>query len=244
MTIEEIRRRKKELRLTTKQLSERSGVSVSTLQKILGNTTANPRYETLYALENALQLGTPETYTVEDYLALPENSRTELIDGVFYNMGAPSTIHQQISVHLSAILRDFILSNGGSCVPFSAPCSVQLDKDDKTMLEPDIFVVCDRDKILDDRVFGAPDLVIEILSPSSRPHDMRLKKAKYMNAGVREYWMIDPGKKKIIVDLYDDDLFDTFIFGFEEKVPVAIFGGNLTVNFAEIYENIRFLYHG
>lgn len=82
---------------------------------------------------------------------------------------------------------------------FSAPVDVQLDCDEKTMVQPDVLVVCDREKIVPTHVYGAPDLIMEILSPATRKIDMNIKHSKYAAAGVREYWLIDPDKKKIVV---------------------------------------------
>ena len=95
-----------------------------------------------------------------------------------------------------------------------SPVSVQLDEDNRTMLQPDVVVCCDRDKILRSHVYGAPDMVIEILSPSTRKKDMGLKLKKYITARVREYWMVDPDKKKVVVyDLEHNEL--PAIYGFE-----------------------------
>ena len=118
---------------------------------------------------------------------------------------------------------------------------VQLDCDDKTMVQPDVMVVCDRDKIINRCLYGAPDFVVEILSPSTSKKDSTIKLKKYKDAGVREYWMVDPDKKKVVV--YDWNKSDIpVVYGFDAKVPVGIFDGECEIDFAEIYEEIAFLY--
>ena len=179
-------------------------------------------------------------YTVDDYLALPDDIRVELIDGVFFYMEAPTTMHQIIVGELMAALLLFIRKNNGLCRVIPSPVDVQLDNDGRTMVQPDLVVICDRDKIRR-KIHGAPDLVVEITSPSSSSKDRRIKMQKYAYAGVREYWIVDPYKKKVIVyDFEHDD--DVFIYGFEEKVPVRIWDGKCEVDFQEIYEQIRDLY--
>lgn len=122
-----------------------------------------------------------------------------------------------------------------------SPVSVQLDEDDRTMIQPDVVICCDREKILQSHVYGAPDMVIEILSPSTRKKDMGLKLKKYITARVREYWMVDPDKKKVVVyDLEHNEL--PAIYGFEDQVPVKIFAGKCQIDFSEIYSCIEFLF--
>jgi len=180
-------------------------------------------------------------YTVEDYLKLPDDIRVELIDGHFYNMPSPTTIHQRISLLIGMKLQAFIDRNGGSCIPFIAPSDVQLDCDDKTMLQPDVFVVCDRDKITRERTVGAPDLAIEVLSPSGWRRDMVLKLRKYREAGVREYWAVLPDQKLVYVYVFDKGP-DPELYTFEDRVPVAIWDGKCVIDFTEIYVDIKFIY--
>ena len=180
-------------------------------------------------------------YTISDYYAIPEDVRAELIDGVIYDMSAPTIIHQKISLEISVRLHAFISQKKGACMVFSAPVDVQLDCDEKTMVQPDVLVVCDREKIVPTHVYGAPDLIMEILSPATRKIDMNIKHSKYAAAGVREYWLIDPDKKKIVVyDLENEEL--PVVYGFENRVPVGIFQGECEIDFSEIYESVKFLY--
>ena len=255
MTVEEMKQRKKELGYSNEKLSELSGVPLGTVQKVLAGVTRSSRYETLIALERVLKKQTdrigealPETsekrqgaYTVEDYYLIPKERRVELIDGVIYDMVSPTAIHQILSTELCNIIRSYISQQKGRCIVMAAPMDVQLDCDDKTMVQPDVMVVCDRDKITRKCIYGAPDLAVEILSDSTKKKDMYVKLGKYMEAGVREYWLVDPKGKKVIVYDFEAEV-TPIIYGFSSKVPVGIFKGECEVDFAKIYEYISFLY--
>ena len=182
-------------------------------------------------------------YTIEDYYALPDDERVELIDGVFYNMSSPTSIHQIIGGKIYAKLDAFVMSKKGKCVPINSPIDVQLDCDDKTMVQPDVIIICNRDKFKKGIVFGAPEFVVEVLSPSTSTKDKTLKLSKYMSAGVQEYWIVDPKKKNIIVYFKDkEDDYDVYLYSFADEVPVRLFNSECAVNFKEIYEYIEFLY--
>ena len=181
------------------------------------------------------------TYTIADYMVLPEWQRVELIDGVFYDMYAPTSVHQILAADIWMKFKQHIAKNHGSCIPIASPLDVQLDRDEKTMVQPDVVVICDRSKITRERVFGDPDLVVEILSPSTRKKDMYIKLNKYRAASVREYWMVDPDEKTITVHDFEHDEAPAF-YSFADQVPVGIFGGACLVDFAEIFEDVRFLY--
>ena len=116
--------------------------------------------------------------TLEDYMALPEGARIEMIDGKFYDMAAPTTVHQRIALELGHLFSNYIDKNNGKCIPFVAPTDVQLDCDNRTMVQPDVLVVCNRDKITKARVVGAPDLIVEVLSPSNFLMDLIVKLVK------------------------------------------------------------------
>jgi Uma2 family endonuclease len=180
-------------------------------------------------------------YTLEDYLKLPDEQRVELIDGVFYDMAAPTTVHQSIAGFLYKKFLDFVMENKGPCFPFISPVDVQLDCDDKTVVQPDVLVVCDRSKYRNGRVFGAPDLVVEVLSPSSRKKDMQIKLAKYYNAGVREYWIIDP-EKKLLVQYDMEHLELPVVYNADMEIPVLIWDGTCRIDLKEMYEAISFLW--
>ena len=193
--------------------------------------------------ESALYYGSKRQgeYTIEDYYALPDDQRVELIDGVFYDMAAPLSVHQLIGGKIYQILSEYIGRKKGMCIAFDSAMDVQLDCDDRTMVQPDVFVICDRDKITRRGIFGAPDFVIEVLSKSTKKKDMFIKLSKYKNAGVREYWMVDPEKKIVLVyDFQNDD--DVQLYGFEATIPVSIFNGDCQIDFKEVYDYVKFLY--
>jgi len=138
-------------------------------------------------------------FTYEDYRTWPDDERWELIDGIPFRMDAPSEYHQQISGNLFFALRGYL--TGKTCKAYHAPFDVRLyiDGIKDTVVQPDILVICDLD-IIDRRgAKGAPDLVIEILSPSNAEKDQVLKLAKYEKHGVKEVWMIDPIRKIVFV---------------------------------------------
>ncbi len=180
-------------------------------------------------------------YTLEDYYALPDEHRVELIDGVIYDMTAPTSIHQILIHRISMHIGNYIDSKKGQCIVIMSPLDVQLDCDNRTMVQPDILVICDRSKFRNGRVYGAPDLIVEVLSPSTRMKDLGIKMKKYMEAGVREYWIVDPEKKRVHVYEFEKEN-PSIIYTFKDKVPVGIFDGECVVDFAEIYEYVRFLY--
>ena len=184
--------------------------------------------------------GTIGNKTIEDYMVLPEGTRIEMIDGRFYNMAAPTFAHQKIAGLIYNVFENFVKENGGPCMPSIAPTDVQLDCDDKTMVQPDVLVVCDRDKIIKARVVGAPDLLVEVLSPSNWYMDCFIKLKKYRNAGVREYWIVITDQKNILVYNFEKSTEPTE-YTFEDKVPVAIWQDKCKVDFKEIYDNISFL---
>lgn len=119
------------------------------------------------------------SYTSKDYWNLPDGQRAELINGQFYNMAPQSRIHQEISYQISRLLVNYIESNSGKCHVYPAPFAVNLDADDKDWVEPDISVICDPNKLTDRGCSGAPDLIFEIVSPSSRRMDYNIKNALY-----------------------------------------------------------------
>lgn len=255
MNLDEMKRIKEEKGLTCEKIAELSGVPLSTVQKIFAGITKRPRYDNLRALECVFESGSSmvdetvfkyETkkqgeYTIEDYYALPDDVRAELIDGVIYYMGAPSTVHQRIAFKLCKALDDYIESNKGKCMASMTPHDVKLGDDNKTIVQPDVFVVCDREKITKKRIEGAPDMTIEVVSKSSKRHDMYRKLSKYTETGVREYWLIDPDEKKVVVYPLEADKWP-IVYGFEDKIPVWIFENKCEIDFAEIYEQVKFLY--
>ena len=173
-------------------------------------------------------------YTIEDIEALPEGQRAELFDGEMIMMATPSTSHQAILMWLSNEIYSQIKEKKGPCRVFPAPCAVYLMKDRWNYVEPDILVICEKDKLDKKGCHGAPDWVIEIVSPSSRRLDYYKKLAYYERAGVREYWIVDPEKKKITVyDLEQER--DVAVYTFDDTIQVGIYE-EFAIDFSKIDE--------
>ena len=185
------------------------------------------------------------SFTIRDLERMKETAdddvRLELIDGIIYHLNTPDAIHQIMIGEIFVRLRDHIIKHHGECIPLFAPFGVQLDCDDKTFLQPDLLVVCDKDKITPPCLYGTPDLIIEVLSPSTRRKDLTVKVPKYLSSGVKECWMVDPAKKSVLVYTSDSPEIPT-IYGFNSKIPVSIWNGQCEIDFNEIYEKISFLY--
>ncbi len=172
-------------------------------------------------------------YTEEDYYNLPENVRAELIDGQFYYMSAPSRMHQEILMFLSKTIANYIDSQKGPCKVYPAPFAVKLFKDDETIVEPDISVICDPNKLTDRGCTGAPDWIVEIISPSTSSHDYIRKLNLYAKAGVKEYWIIDPRTGKVFVYYLDQADVNVDSYTFQDKIKVNIYD-DLWIDFKEI----------
>ena len=295
MTIEDIKKKKKEFGYSNQQIAKKSGVPLGTVNKIFSGMTKVPRYETLLALEKVFRpVLTPEdpdsyapkyaaphpyqfarlhrddsaiaeaapayaysrkrdndlpveqvaerwpnqgNYTVEDYFNLPDDIRAELIDGRFYIMNAPSYIHQEILGQLYVQFQDCIRKHPGRCRVYFSPMNVQLDGDDRTMVQPDLIVICEMDKLKRNVLFGAPDLAVEVMSPSSRSHDAILKLDKYINAGVKEYWLVDPLFRTVTVYRIGEEI-TVKLYRFEDRIPVGISGGKCEIDFKRIAEEL------
>lgn len=172
-------------------------------------------------------------YTVDDYYTLPQDVRVELIDGVIYDMAAPGFVHQRIAAALLFQINAYIREKGGNCIPLAAPLNVRLDCDDRTMVQPDLIILCDQGKIKRWGVMGAPDFILEVVSRSTRKRDYTKKLQKYTDAGVKEYWIVDPEKKMLIT--YDFINWDIpRIQPLEGKAGLALYGGDLQVDLDEV----------
>lgn len=166
---------------------------------------------------------TLKSYTIEDIYALPEGERAELIDGKIYYMAPPSTRHQRLVHFFDREIGNYIQSHEGECEVLPAPFAVFLNKDNKNYVEPDISIICDKDKITDKGCHGAPDWIIEIISPRNKEMDYFKKLFKYQAAGVREYWIVDPTKEIVMVYRFEKETMEEYSFG--EDIPVGIYDG-------------------
>ena len=182
-----------------------------------------------------------QRYTIQDYFIQPNDRRAELIAGKFCDMAAPSIQHQRIVGSIYRQLADYLDKEQCGCEAFISPCAVQPDpRDESTVLEPDVFVVCDSSKITAAYIVGAPDLVIEVASPGTSGRDAGIKLSIYRDAGVREYWMIDPQQGyAVIYTLQKDNAEDgKSVYGYpfpeihslKETIPVIISDRKLMID--------------
>ncbi len=163
-------------------------------------------------------------YTEEDYYNLPENVRAELIDGQIYYMAAPSRVHQEILNYMNTEINIYLRSKKGPCKVYPAPFAVKLfSENDKNVVEPDISVICDPNKLTDRGCTGAPDWIVEIISPTTASHDHIRKLNLYADAGVKEYWIVDPLSKKIFVYHLEQEDFKADSYTFQDKIKVNIY---------------------
>ena len=178
-----------------------------------------------------LALAPKKTYTIDDIYALPNGKRAELVDGQIYDMAPPSRKHQMIAGELFTTINNYIKLKNGICEPYIAPFAVFLNKDDKNYVEPDISVICDKSKLTDKGCFGAPDWIIEIVSPSSMRMDYFAEVFKYRTAGIREYWIVDPEKNRILVYNFESE--DTGDYTFADSVKAGIYD-DLLIDFSNM----------
>lgn len=176
-------------------------------------------------------------YTLEDYYALPDERRVELIDGVIYDMSAPTPLHQLIGGEVYTAIRKYIEEKGGSCLPFYAPVDVRLDCDDKTMVQPDVLILCDDAKKTKRYIMGAPDFCLEVISESTRRKDYIKKLQKYTDAGVKEYWIIDPFRKVLLVHHWKDD-YAPHMYPLQGEVGLALYDNELLIDLDTIADLI------
>lgn len=265
MKIEDMKYIKEEMGLSYEMIAEGSGVSLGTVKKIFGGYVKTPRYDTMAALEAFFSVGAIQMrenafayyagqkkqgeYTIEDVEKIPETIRVELIDGVLYYLAAPTPVHQTIALELASELRQHIREKGGDCLAGIAATDFQLDiNDEKNMVQPDVFVICDKAKMGLKRMTGAPDLAIEILSPSNDESYRNKKLMKYRDSGVREYWVINYDNGTIMViqfgDSEADPKADTKVaatidfYTVRDRIPVGIFD-DLVIDFAEIDDYVQ-----
>jgi len=162
-------------------------------------------------------------YTIKDIYALPDGQRAELINGQIYNMAPPSRIHQELVSQFVKLLGGYIDVHKGNCKVYPAPFAVFLEKSQKNYVEPDISVICDKDKITDKGCNGVPDWIIEVISPGNKEMDYFKKLFKYHTAEVREYWIVDPIKEMVMVYRFEKETMEEYSFG--EDIPAGIYEG-------------------
>ena len=232
MNLDQMKTYKRMLGYSNETISRISGVPVATVRKVMSGTTKNPRQKTVEALEKALSKSTEDSYnaskpsivrdgaaayqtgsrryTIEDIYALPEDVWAELIDGKLYYMVAIAT---------------YIKSKGGTCEVYISPFGVYLFKDDSTYVLPDLVVVCDTSKLEEKGCLGAPDWVVEVVSPSSRKMDYVVKLEQYRRSGVREYWAVNSENR--IVMIYrcapGGGTEDVLLRSFDDKIESGVF---------------------
>lgn len=170
--------------------------------------------------------------TADEYFKMiPEtNQPTELIDGELVSLASPSVRHQDIATGLASELRQFVKQNGGGCKPFAAPMDVKLD--DLNVVQPDVFVTCDPNKLTEQHLNGAPDFVAEIVS-SNRSDDFDRKLWLYRRSGVREYWIIDPRSERVFAYFFEQDSAPS-IYDFRTPIPVQIWDGKLCITISSL----------
>ena len=214
MTIREMKEKKREKGYSYALMSELSGVPLGTIQKIFSGETVSPRYDTIQALEGLFR---DSPMVCEESAAYQVNSR--------HTQGSYTIDDRQIA--------NFVMERDGSCIPLISPIDTQLDCDEKTMVQPDVAILCQNDKVKTWGVYGAPDFVLEVISPSTRRKDYTKKLSKYMAAGVREYWILDAYQQKLIAYFFESEICPV-IYGLNEPVALGIYNGELEITFSYI----------
>lgn len=176
---------------------------------------------------------TQDFYTEDDYYKLGEEVHAELIDGQFYDMASPSRQHQALVSELHTAINNYIHSKKGSCKVYPAPFAVKLFNDEKNIVEPDISVICDPNKLTDKGCSGAPDWIIEIASPSNPSHDYVKKLYLYLDAGIREYWIVNPQTRQIHVYNLEADNFTLSSYTFADTIKAEIYD-DLYIDFSSL----------
>ena len=176
----------------------------------------------------------PTLTTLEQYEALPEDMRAEVFEGVIYDMASPSQVHQTILTELLVSIRSYLKKKDGRCSVFPAPFDVKLSDKPLTIVQPDIMIICNPNKLDGKRCNGAPDFIIEIVSPGNPADDYIRKLYYYKNYGVKEYWIVDPMRKIVTVNYFNGNLFN-IQYDFLSTIKVNIYE-DFYINFADIAE--------
>ena len=175
----------------------------------------------------------PEIITLEQYENLPEDIRAEVFEGQIYYMAGPSQVHQTILLELSSALNAYVKNKKGGCRVFIAPFDVKLSTSPLLLVQPDIMIICDKDKLDGKRCNGAPDFIIEIVSPSNPSDDYIRKLYYYKNYGVQEYWIVDPTSQTVLVYIFEQDSFNVRQYSFQDKIKVNIYD-DLWIDFTDL----------
>jgi Uma2 family endonuclease len=170
--------------------------------------------------------------TVDEFMSWDESIRAELYDGEVRLMAEPTTRHQSVAGEIFGQLWQFL--KGKPCKAFHTPIGVRLNAEEDTVFEPDIIVVCDKTKLDGKKCNGAPDLVVEVLSPSSVRYDKIRKYDKYLAAGVREYWIVDPDKNTLQANILVDGTYIATMYSETDIVSVSVLEG-CTIDLAEVF---------
>ncbi len=187
-------------------------------------------------MEKAAKMSQKE-YTINDLKNLPEGTQVELIDGELFDMAGATPLHQMIVIRLITTIDRYIRGRHGDCQVFTAPTDVFLDekKTGKHCYQPDVFVLCDKEKIGEDGIYGAPDWIIEVLSPSTALKDRHLKTYHYGIFGVKEYWIIDPKSQTIKAYQFPyDSESDGMSYSFGEEISPTIYP-DLKLKIADLF---------
>lgn len=176
-------------------------------------------------------------FTLDDYDQIPEGFRTELIDGVFYEMPSPTSYHQSAIVFLCGKLQSFINVNNFPCRIMLSPFDVQLDCDDKTMIQPDLTILCDKEKLTETHIYGAPDFVLEVILSENKWKDMIIKLEKYMYAGVREYWILEIEQNRLTVYDFEHNEYP-MSYSIDDTVPVSVLDNQCEISLKELFEQL------
>ena len=163
-----------------------------------------------------------QKFTIKDIFVMPEGERAELVDGELYMMTPPTYIHQNLLTNISTHINNYIDAHQGSCEVLVAPFAVYLSDNNRNYLEPDILVVCDKDKLQEDGCHGAPDWIIEIASPSSIDYDKGVKLFKYRNSGIKEYWLVNPMEEETYVYQFGKKP-ECTTYSFDTPVPSGLY---------------------
>ena len=181
----------------------------------------------------------PASLPANSTFALKADGQSELIDGKLYVLESPNFNHQTIIEYVCYKLRDYVKEHGGNCLVRMLPQDTKVSKDERTIVQPDLFILCDRSKITRQWIYGAPDFVMEVLSKYSRKKDTTIKFSKYMQSGVKEYWIIDPKRQEVLVYDFEGEELTPEKYTFADQIPIRISGGKCSIDFAKVSEAIK-----